>query len=126
MERRSHLIERKIRIAPYYRDMGVVLAFGMTAKDLMLVCIRKSGRSKLGWPSNAWSLWSKEKSYFDRIISSYNTSYHMQLVLHLLAKMKKKDFITFVTLGEGSSNQGDFHEGVNFAGVHKLPVIIMV
>ncbi|HEY9577430.1 MAG TPA: thiamine pyrophosphate-dependent enzyme, partial [Pseudobacillus sp.] len=27
--------------------------------------------------------------------------------------------------GEGSSNQGDFHEGANFAGVHKLPVIFM-
>src|SRR5699024_9355119 len=25
-----------------------------------------------------------------------------------------------------SSNQGDFHEGLNFAGVHKLPVITMV
>jgi 2-oxoisovalerate dehydrogenase E1 component alpha subunit len=30
-----------------------------------------------------------------------------------------------VTFGEGSSNQGDFHEGANFAGVHKLPVIFM-
>ena len=29
----------------------------------------------------------------------------------LAAKMEKKDFITFVTFGEGSSNQGDFHEG---------------
>lgn len=44
----------------------------------------------------------------------------------LAGKMQQKDFITFVTLGEGSSNQGDFHEGANFAGVHKLPVIIMV
>lgn len=39
--------------------------------------------------------------------------------------MQKKDFVTFVTFGEGSSNQGDFHEGCNFAGVHKLPVILM-
>ncbi len=38
--------------------------------------------------------------------------------------MKEEDFITFVTLGEGS-NQGDFHEGTNFAGVHK-PTVIMV
>ena len=44
----------------------------------------------------------------------------------LAGKLEQKDFITFVTLGEGSSNQGDFHEGANFAGVHKLPVIIMV
>src|SRR5690625_4471607 len=44
----------------------------------------------------------------------------------LAAKMEKKDFVSLVTLGEGSSNQGDFHEGLNFAGVHKLPVITMV
>jgi 2-oxoisovalerate dehydrogenase E1 component alpha subunit len=43
----------------------------------------------------------------------------------LAAKMNRKDFVSFVTFGEGSSNQGDFHEGCNFAGVHKLPVILM-
>lgn len=43
----------------------------------------------------------------------------------LAGKMEKKDFVTFVTFGEGSSNQGDFHEGANFAAVHKLPVIFM-
>src|SRR5690625_5143400 len=44
----------------------------------------------------------------------------------LAAKIEKKEFVSFVTLGEGSTNQGDFHEGLNFAGVHKLPVITMV
>lgn len=44
----------------------------------------------------------------------------------LAGRLQKEDFVSFVTLGEGSSNQGDFHEGANFAGVHKLPVIIMV
>jgi 2-oxoisovalerate dehydrogenase E1 component alpha subunit len=43
----------------------------------------------------------------------------------LAGKMEGKDLLTFVTFGEGSSNQGDFHEGANFAGVHKLPVIFM-
>ncbi|WP_025695612.1 thiamine pyrophosphate-dependent dehydrogenase E1 component subunit alpha, partial [Paenibacillus durus] len=43
----------------------------------------------------------------------------------LAAKMQKKKFVSFVTFGEGSSNQGDFHEACNFAGVNKLPVIIM-
>ena len=42
----------------------------------------------------------------------------------LAAKLKKEEFVTFVSFGEGSSNQGDFHEGANFAGVHKLPVIL--
>nr|WGE05498.1 thiamine pyrophosphate-dependent enzyme [Bacillus subtilis] len=38
----------------------------------------------------------------------------------LAGRMEKKDIAAFVTFGEGSSNQGDFHEGANFAAVHKL------
>src|SRR5690606_778244 len=43
----------------------------------------------------------------------------------LAAKMNRRSLVSFVTFGEGSSNQGDFHEGLNFAGVQKLPVIFM-
>src|SRR5699024_202575 len=42
------------------------------------------------------------------------------------SKIKNDPFVTFTTLGDGSTNQGDFHEGLNFAGVHQLPVITMV
>ena len=44
----------------------------------------------------------------------------------LAAKYKQEKFVTFTTLGDGSTNQGDFHEGLNFAGIHKLPLITMV
>ena len=29
-------------------------------------------------------------------------------------------------MGEGSSNQGDVHEGLNFAAIHKLPFVFVV
>lgn len=108
---------------PYYRDMGVVLAFGMTAKELMLSAFAKL-EIKLWWSSNAWSLRSKK----NRIVtgsSPVTTQVPHAVGIALAGKMEKKDLVTFVTFGEGSSNQGDFHEGANFAGVHKLPVIFM-
>ena len=30
------------------------------------------------------------------------------------------------SMGEGSSNQGDVHEGLNFAAIHRLPFIFVV
>lgn len=42
----------------------------------------------------------------------------------LAAKMRQEPLVAYVSFGEGSSNQGDFHEGANFAGIHKLPVIL--
>jgi len=112
-------------VAPYYRDLGVVLAFGMTAKELMLAAFAKAEDPNSGGRQMPGHFGHKKK----RIItgsSPVTTQVPHAVGFALAAKIEKKDFISFVTLGEGSSNQGDFHEGLNFAGVHKLPVITMV
>lgn len=112
-------------IAPYYRDMGVVLAFGMTAKELMLSAFAKAEDPNSGgrqMPSH----FGQKKNRILTGSSPVTTQVPHAVGVALAAKMEKKDFVSFVTLGEGSSNQGDFHEGLNFAGVHKLPVITMV
>ncbi len=41
----------------------------------------------------------------------------------LADKLKGSDAVTIVYFGDGASSQGDTHEAMNFAGVHKLPVI---
>ncbi|MEO4052502.1 thiamine pyrophosphate-dependent dehydrogenase E1 component subunit alpha [Solibacillus sp. CAU 1738] len=112
-------------IAPYYRDMGVVLHFGMTAKELMLSAFAKAEDPNSGGRQMPGHFGQKK----NRILtgsSPVTTQVPHAVGVALAGKIKQEDFITFVTLGEGSSNQGDFHEGANFAGVHKLPVIIMV
>lgn len=111
--------------APYYRDLGVVLAFGMTAKELMLSAFAKAEDPNSGgrqMPSH----FGQKKNRILSQSSPVTTQLPHAVGIALAAKMEKKDFASFVTLGEGSSNQGDFHEGLNFAGVHKLPVITMV
>jgi 2-oxoisovalerate dehydrogenase E1 component alpha subunit len=119
-------LERQVDYtAPYYRDMGIVLAFGMTAKDLMLSGFAKAEDPNSGGRQMPGHFGQKK----NRILtgsSPVTTQLPHAVGVALAAKMEKKDFVSFVTLGEGSSNQGDFHEGLNFAGVHKLPVITMV
>ncbi|SEQ21059.1 branched-chain alpha-keto acid dehydrogenase E1 component [Virgibacillus subterraneus] len=112
-------------VAPYYRDMGVVLAFGMTAKELMLSAFAKAEDPNSGGRQMPGHFGQKK----NRILSGSSpvtTQLPHAVGIALAAKMEEKDIISLVTLGEGSSNQGDFHEGLNFAGVHKLPVITMV
>ncbi|WP_405101286.1 thiamine pyrophosphate-dependent dehydrogenase E1 component subunit alpha [Oceanobacillus sp. FSL H7-0719] len=111
--------------APYYRDLGVVLAFGMTTKELMLSAFAKAEDPNSGGRQMPGHFGQKK----NRILtgsSPVTTQLPHAVGVALGGKMEKKDFVSFVTLGEGSSNQGDFHEGLNFAGVHKLPVITMV
>ncbi|WP_339244893.1 3-methyl-2-oxobutanoate dehydrogenase subunit alpha [Bacillus sp. FSL R5-0523] len=111
-------------VLPYYRDMGVVLAFGMTAKDLMMSGFAKAADPNSGGRQMPGHFGQKK----NRIVtgsSPVTTQVPHAVGIALAGRMEKKDIAAFVTFGEGSSNQGDFHEGANFAAVHKLPVIFM-
>jgi len=44
----------------------------------------------------------------------------------LAAKIRRTGQVAMTTMGEGSSNQGDVHEGLNFAAIHKLPFVFVV
>lgn len=111
-------------VAPYYRDMGVVLTFGMTATDLMLSGFAKKEDPNSGGRQMPGHFGSKKY----RIItgsSPVTTQVPHAVGAALAGRMEGKKLVTFTTFGEGSSNQGDFHEAANFAGVHKLPVIFL-
>ncbi|MFD0711074.1 thiamine pyrophosphate-dependent dehydrogenase E1 component subunit alpha [Paenibacillus sp. GCM10027626] len=109
---------------PYYRDYGFVLSVGMTLRELMLSVFAKAEDPNSGGRQMPGHFGCKRL----RIVtgsSPVTTQVPHAVGFALAAKMKQQSFVSFVTFGEGSSNQGDFHEGCNFAGVHKLPVIFM-
>lgn len=111
-------------LLPYYRDYALVLTFGMTVRDLMLSAFSKpedptsGGRQMVGH-------FSSKKHRIVTQSSPVTTQVPHAVGVALAAKMRGEKLVAFATFGEGSSNQGDFHEGANFAGVHKLPVILM-
>lgn len=110
---------------PYYRDYGFVLSIGMTVRELMLALFGKAGDPNSGGRQMPGHFGCKRL----RIVtgsSPVTTQVPHAVGIALAVKMRKEEAVSFTTLGEGASNQGDFHEGCNFAGVHKLPVIIMV
>lgn len=112
-------------VAPYYRDVGIVLSFGMTATDLIMSGFGKAADPNSGGRQMPGHFGQKK----NRIItgsSPVTTQVPHAVGFALAAKLEGKKFVTFTSLGDGSTNQGDFHEALNFAGVHKLPVITFV
>ena len=118
------LNREKDYVLPYYRDVGVVLTFGMTAKELMLSAFAKAEDPNSGGRQMPGHF-GKKACQIVTGSSPVTTQVPHAVGIALAGKMEGKDLVSFVTFGEGSSNQGDFHEGANFAGVHKLPVIFM-
>ncbi|WP_440895800.1 thiamine pyrophosphate-dependent dehydrogenase E1 component subunit alpha [Amphibacillus sp. Q70] len=111
--------------APYYRDVGVVLTLGMTVQELMLQAFAKAEDPNSGGRQMPGHFGCKRLRMLSGS-SPVTTQVPHAVGIGLACQMTNDSAISFVTLGEGSSNQGDFHEGANFAAVHKLPVIIMI
>ncbi|WEG73739.1 thiamine pyrophosphate-dependent dehydrogenase E1 component subunit alpha [Vagococcus intermedius] len=110
---------------PYYRDLAVVLSFGMTAKDIMLSVFAKAEDPNSGgrqMPSH----YGQKKNRIVTQSSPVTTQFPHAAGIGLAIKMDKDDAVAYASVGEGSSNQGDFHEGINFASVHKLPVVYVI
>jgi len=109
---------------PYYRDYGFVLSVGMTIRELMLALYFKAEDPNSGGRQMAGHFGCKRLGIFTGS-SPVTTQVPHAVGAAYAAKLRGEESVAFVTFGEGSSNQGDFHEGCNFAGVHKLPVILM-
>src|SRR5438445_7493078 len=111
--------------APYYRDLGVVMALGMTAEEIL-----KSVMARAGDPnSGARQMPSHFGSRRLRIISQGSavaTQCLHAVGVALAAQVRGESALAITYVGEGGTSQGDFHEALNFASVHRLPVIFVV
>jgi len=110
---------------PYYRDVGLALTLGMTPEEILLGVFSKAADPSSGGRQmpNHWS--HPELRIFSQS-SVIATQYpHAAGIAYELWRTGRPG-VVLVTGGEGSTSEGDFHEGMNFAGLHKLPVIFMI
>ncbi len=121
-------------VHPYYRDMALVISLGVTPRDLMLAVYGKKGE-----PSSGARQMPAHYGYRKLNIVSGSSPVATQvpqaagIAFGELYKRKvglvASDAelpVTLTCLGEGSTSQGDFHEALTWAGVYKLPLIVMV
>lgn len=112
-------------VAPYYRDLGVVLYFGMTPREIMLGQMAKAADPSSGGRQMPSHYGHKEH----RILTGSSpvaTQVPHAAGIALAFKIRQEPAVAMTSLGEGSTNQGEFHEALNFAAVHRLPLIVVV
>jgi len=109
---------------PYYRDIGLVLHFGMTPRDLMLGFFARAADPSSGgrqMPNHFGSARNKIIS----VSSPVATQIPQATGAALASKLRHTDEVVAVCFGEGCTSSGAFHEGLNFASIHRLPVIFV-
>ncbi len=112
-------------LLPYYRDLTMVLACGMTPLDIMLGVFGKQGDPSSGGRQMPEHYSLRAKNIYS-VSSPVATQVPQAAGVALAEKLRGGERVAVTCLGEGSTNQGDFHEALTWAGVHKLPLIVVV
>lgn len=112
-------------LVPYYRDLAMNLVFGMSAREAMLNLLAKKDDPHGGgrqMPSH-WGVGSRKVVTGGSVVA---TQLLHAAGIALAAKMSSDPIVVLTCCGEGSTSKGDFHEALNFAQIHRLPVIFYV
>jgi 2-oxoisovalerate dehydrogenase E1 component alpha subunit len=95
----------------------------MTAREILLDYFgRRDGPSSGG--KNLPGHWSKRELNLISVSGSVATQIPHAVGSALAAKMRGEDSVSVAYFGDGGSSKADFHEGLNFAAVHQLPVVL--
>ena len=109
---------------PYYRDLALKVAAGLTPVQTMMSFMGKAGDPY----SNARQFPLQGADLSNKIIQISNVvaaGLTQSVGYALGARMAGEKTVVFSYFGDGATSQGELHEAMNFASIHKLPVIFI-
>src|SRR5918995_4278475 len=112
-------------VYPYYRDFAITTFLGQTPKDQFLSLLGKKEDPNSGGRQMPGHFSSRDL----RIVTAsapVGVQYPQATGTALAFKMRGEDGVVLVCGGEASTSGGDWHEAMNFAGIHDLPVVFFV
>jgi len=110
-------------ITPLIRDLGAVLVKGIRPRDIFAQYMAKAWGPSGGKDLNI-HFGDMEKGFIGPI-SHLGDMIPVMTGILLGARMQKKKFVAVAYIGDGGMSTGAFHEGLNFAAVQRLPLIVV-
>lgn len=110
---------------PYYRDQPLTLALGSSLVEAFALFLGRAADHHSRGRMMPYHYSHKEL----RIPTQSSVVASQFLPAAGIAqgiKLQGKDEVVYVSGGDGSTSEGDFHEALNYAGLHKLPVIFLI
>ena len=109
---------------PYYRDLAVVLVAGLTPYEVFLGVFAKADDPCSGgrqmpahWGSRRLGIITGSSPIATQVPHAAGVAYAV--------KYRGEDAVVGCWFGDGATSEGDWHEGLNFAGIHRLPVVFI-
>ena len=110
---------------PYYREQAYCIGLGMTSKEILLSFLAKKDDPNSGGRQMPQHFGSKDLNIVSQS-SPTGTQYLQAVGAAFTVKRDKLKSLVYVSSGEGTTSQGDFHEALNWASREKAPVIFHI
>ncbi len=112
-------------VQPLIRNMGAILVAGAKPADIIRQYMAKGDSPTRGRELNI-HFGHPARDGFIGQISQLGDMIPVMAGITLAGRMQKKNLVGLAFIGDGGSSTGAFYEGMNFASVQKLPLVVVI
>jgi 2-oxoisovalerate dehydrogenase E1 component alpha subunit len=111
-------------LVPYYRDLGLALGIGLTPYEVLLSLFARAADHSAGrqfphhYASRALGIQTISSVIAAQLPHAVGAAYALQY-------RGENGRAVLTTFGDGATSEGEWHESINFAAVHKLPIVFL-
>jgi 2-oxoisovalerate dehydrogenase E1 component alpha subunit len=111
-------------LVPYYRDLGLELGIGLAPYEVLLSLFARAADHSAGrqfphhYASRRLGLHSISSVIAAQLPHAVGAAYALQY-------RHERGRAVLTTFGDGATSEGEWHESVNFAAVHRLPIVFL-
>ena len=112
-------------VQPLIRNMGSILVAGARPADIIKQYMAKGDSPTRGRELNI-HFGHPERDGFIGQISQLGDMIPVMAGITLAGRMQKRNLVGLAFIGDGASSTGAFYEGMNFASVQRLPLVVVI
>lgn len=116
-------LEKGDVLGPLIRNLGSVLVMGYSAREVLTQHLARASSPSMGREGNLH--FGRPERGVVSSISMLGALVPVMAGIALAARMQRRRTVAMTYIGDGATSTGAFHEGLNFAAVQKLPLVVI-
>lgn len=125
----AYALERTDAILPLIRNIGALMTMGVRPREIFLQYMAKGESNSRGRDLNIHIVNLPPEGVAEPVIvgpiSMLGDSIPVAAGLAMGARMRGRNLVAMAWIGDGATSTGAFHEGLNFAAVQKIPLVVV-
>src|SRR4051812_43979738 len=125
----AYALERRDAVLPLIRNMGALMTVGVRPLEIFRQYMAKGTSNSRGRDLNIHIVHLPKDDADEPVIvgpiSMLGDSIPVAAGIAMGARMRGKPRVAMAWIGDGATSTGAFHEGLNFAAVQRIPVVVV-